>query len=50
MCEKSFRGTKKASTSALYLADLLLSEYLQTFISTEEKKTDYIQYQSSTRC
>lgn len=36
MCEKSFRGTKKASTSALYL-DLLLSEYLQTFISTENR-------------
>lgn len=34
MCEKSFRGIKKALTSALYLADLLLSEYLQTFIST----------------
>lgn len=37
MCEKSFRGTKKASTSALYLVDLLLSEYLQTFISTENR-------------
>lgn len=44
MCEKSLGGTKKASTSALYLANLLLSEYLQTFILTGKQITFNIKF------